>query len=327
MRMRITKDSIGGMVLDDFVTAVAGVYSLQDKKRSIWDVWLHTVHHAASIGEEARKYKPGEKLLVEIADFSMWLFTFVGKIHRPIGSTVEGQGIEESTIGTNMSFSDLVWNKYPGICPVCFGRRINDGIKLTRPCDCFISPVETRDQSQPRPHIEKLREYAGQPDCHKPISVDQWQQMFQYIYEANLRHLSLTDIAFHLLEEVGEVSNAMVRMYTYNVQKLQELQKGDPVWQQISLENEIADVCSWLFTLVNHLQSIVDIAREYQRFVFGTIVLQETKITLSGIIWRRYGSDPQESLYCPHTCKKTICECPIVLVSDKESLALLKTLV
>lgn len=324
--MKIAGDNIGQMPLDEFVRAVAGIYSAQDEKRSIWDIWLHAVHHAASIGEEARKYKPGEKLLWEIADFSMWLFTFVSKINGPFGSTADGQRIEESTIRTEMIFSDLIWNKYPGICPVCFGRRMNHNIemssdKLTKPCDCLLHPVETRSQSQIRTHVSKLRRYAKEQLGNKPMSVDRWQQMFQDIYETNLRHLNLTDIAFHLLEEVGEVSDAMVRMYTYDIEGFQA---GEPSWRQISLENEIADVSSWLFTLVNHLQLIPEIAIVFQKFVFRYTVLKETKITLSGIIWRRYGSDDIGSLYCPHACKKQICSCPILLVRDESSLARLR---
>lgn len=319
--MRITKANIGNIPLDEFVTAVAGIYKTQDEKRLIWDVWLHAVNHAAAIGEEARKYKPGKKLLEDIADFSMWLFTFVGKIRGTFGSVAGRQGIEESTIRIKVTLSDIVWNKYPRVCPVCFGRRINDGeatdIQLIRPCDCLLYPVETRDPKQVKDYINKLRQYAKDHIDDKPKSVNEWQQLFQNIYEANLRHLSLTDIAFHLLEEVGEVSNAMLRMYTYD---REEFAAGEPEWRQKGLENEIADVSSWLFTLVNHLESMPKIAREFQEFLWGETVLRETPITLSSIIWKRYGSDSLDSLYCPHKCKKSVCKCPVWLVRDKKSL-------
>lgn len=285
--MRITKANIGNMPLDEFVTAVAGIYETQDEKRSIWDIWLHTVNHAAAIGEEARKYKPGGKPLEEIADSSMWLLTFVGKIRGTFGSVAGKQRIEESTIRTEVTLSDIIWNKYPMVCPVCFGRRFDDcgamDTQLTKPCDCLLYPVETRGQSQIRDHINKLRQYAKDHIHDKPMSVDGWQQMFRDIYEPNLRHLSLTDIAFHLLEEVGEVSNAVLRMYTYDKGKFQA---GEPEWRQNGLENEIADVSSWLFTLVNHLELVPEIAREFQKFLWGETALRETRMTLSSIIWR-----------------------------------------
>lgn len=329
--MSITRANIANVSLDEFVAAVAGIYKRQDKKRSIWDIWLHTVNHAAAIGEEARKYKPGEKLLQEIADFSMWLFTFVGKIEGTFGLVTGRQGIGESTIRTKMTFSDIIWNKYPRVCPLCFGRRMDQGIsvsdtKLMEPCECLIHPVETRDQEMTleererinRLRIESLQQYAAGHKNDKPSSVDGWQQMFQQIYEPNLRHLSLGDIAFHLLEEVGEVSNAMLRTYTYDKEKFQS---GEPAWRQIALENEIADVSSWLFTLINYLELMPEIARAFQKFIFKDIVFSDRKIMLSGIIWRRYGSDDLDSLYCPHICKKPVCKCPIWLVQNKKSLA------
>ena len=163
--MKITEGNIGRLPLDKFVTVVSGIYSSKDEKRSLWDIWLHTTHHAAAIGEEARKYKPGKKLLEEIADFSMWLFTFVGKIQGTMGEPTSDQRIEESTIRTGKSFSDLIWNKYPEICPVCFGRRVDEGIATTtdefrKPCDCLLHPVETRSQGRIRVHLKKLRIYA-----------------------------------------------------------------------------------------------------------------------------------------------------------------------
>jgi NTP pyrophosphatase (non-canonical NTP hydrolase) len=328
--VNITKANIANVSLDEFVAAVAGIYKRQDKKRSIWDIWLHTVNHAAAIGEEARKYKPGEELLQEIADFSMWLFTFVGKSESTFGSVAGRQRIEESTVRTQMTFSDIIWNKYPGVCPLCFGRRVDQGIsasdtKLMEPCECLIHPIETRYQEMTpeerervdRLRTKRLRQYATEHISDKPSSVDGWQQMFRHIYEPNLRHLRLTDIAFHLLEEVGEVSNAMLRTYTYDKEKFQA---GEPAWRQIALENEIADVSSWLFTLINHLELMPEIARAFQKFVFKDIVIPDKKIMLSGIIWRRYGSDDLDSLYCPHICKKPVCKCPIWLVQDKKSL-------
>ena len=141
--------------------------------------------------------------------------------------------------------------------------------------------------------------------------------MFRTIYQANLRHLNLTSIAFHLLEEVGEVSDAMSRMYTYDERKFK---RREPTWHQISLENEIADVCSWLFALVNHLELMPEIVREFHKFVFKSDVRQK-KITLAGIIWGRYGSNELESLYCPH-CKSTgECQCPVLLVLDEETVS------
>lgn len=334
--MAITKESIANVSLDDFISTVRGIYDTQDAKRSSWDIWLHANNHAAAIGEEARKYEPGEKLLQEIADFSMWLFTLVGKIIATYGAPINSHGIEETTIRIDNEFSDLVWNKYPRMCPVCFWRRTKEGMKISskdfnRPCDCLLYPVESRDQSEDEKrdhikklHIKKLHKYAKEHYSDKPPSVDLWQGMFYDIYRSNLRHLRLQDIAFHLLEEVGEVSNAMSRMYTYGKDKFKP---GEPSWHRIYLENEIADVASWLFTLVNSLELIPRIASTFQKYVFGSTVMRDDQITLSGIIWGRYGANVLNKLYCPHCKSSPICECPIILVSTDELLTQAKNYV
>ena len=318
--MKITRDNVGNLPLDEFLTAVADIYSEQDENRSIYDIWLHATHHAAAIGEEVRKFKPGEELFREIADFAMWLFTFVGKINVPLGSASNPHGIEESTIRIHdkIKFSDIIWNKYPELCPVCFWRRFKKTGSIENvpadPCDCLLYPVETRDKQEEKLQLEKLREYSG--TRKKRETVDDWQKMFKDIYEANLRHIDLEDIAFHLLEEVGEVSNAVVRSYTYAGE---ELKGGEPYWRRRLLESEIADVASWMFTLVNHLELVPEIAREFQKFVFGETVLQDKPLTLSGIIWKRYAW-PRDSWYCPHTCQSPKCKCPIILVNNEDIL-------
>ena len=151
--------TIGRMQLDTFVEAIPGIYQEKDVKRSIWDVWMHANHHASAIGEEVRKGISGGKLLTEIADFSMWLFTTVNKLRGEIGVSKEGEESEqESLIRIGHGFSDLLWNKYPGLCPVCYWRRTEgDRTKeadsgFRNPCDCLLHDVETRSQDRKRQH-------------------------------------------------------------------------------------------------------------------------------------------------------------------------------
>jgi len=145
--------------------------------------------------------------------------------------------------------------------------------------------------------------------------------MFEEIFRANLRHLNLTSIAFHLLEEVGEVSDAIVRMYTYTEPTFNY---GEPTWRRKNLENEIADVCSWLFTLVNHLQVIPDIVKEYEMFLYQREVSTKEQIKLSSIFWGRYGDDRLERLHCPHCKQPGACQCEIVLVPYDRDLTTLQ---
>lgn len=318
----INSDTVGALDLDDFVSMIPQIYAKKDEIRSIWDVWLHANHHASAIGEEVRKNQLGGALLNEIADFSMWLFTIAGKLKQPLGVKRDiDKRDEEPLIRISKGFSDLLWSKYPNICPVCYWRRTRGdrGKESTeefrRKCDCLQFDVEFRKQDEKQQHVETLRAYAGENQAEKPTTVDNWQAMFGTVYEANLRHIDLTDIAFHLLEEMGEVSDAMVRMYSYVEERpftYEELR-----WRQIWLEEEIADVSSWLFALVKKLDLIRVTADEYDKWHFTEAIPPRTPIQLSQIIWKRYGSDDLEAFFC-QKCKKIECECKIHLVGKDD---------
>ena len=115
--VKFSVETVGKLALDDFVGEIPRVYDKYDQKRSIWDVWLHANHHASGIGEEVRKNKPGAKLFVEIADFAMWLFTFLGKLEGTMGEAKAGdQREEEKLIRVTMGYSDMLWLKYPDMC-------------------------------------------------------------------------------------------------------------------------------------------------------------------------------------------------------------------
>ena len=312
--VNLDAEAVGRLALDDFVGEIPGIYDRYDQERSIWDVWLHANHHASAIGEEVRKNKPGGRLLVEIADFAMWLFTFLGKLQGMMGEEKAGdQREEESLIRVTMDYSDMLWLKYPGMCPVCYWRRTDGGERenekrenFRNGCDCLLFNIESRDQSEKKRHATALRAYANEITDGKPETVDDWQEMFGRIYQANLQHIDLSDIAFHLLEEVGEVSDAIVRIYTYSESR--PLTSEEPRWRQTWLEEEIADVSSWLFALVEKLDLIRETADEYDKWRFGEAFVARTHIQLSRIIWRRYGSDDLRRFYCPH-CREIECNC------------------
>lgn len=308
--------TVGSIPLDEFVQIISGIYAEPDKKRSIWDVWLHANHHASAIGEEVRKNKPGGELLREIADFSMWLFTFLGKVAGDYGEDQIGNaGPQESLIRVGLSYSDILWMKYPGMCPVCYWRRSDGGNRdreasesFRNNCDCLLNDVEGRRQDQKRAHVEALRGFAEDTIASKPSSVDDFQASFASIFAPNLRHLDLNDIAFHLLEEMGEVSDAMSRTYTYSG----KVEPGEPSWRQVWLEEEIADVTSWLFALVEKLDLIRETADEYDIWRFGEHTATRESFRLSQIIWKRYGSDDVKDFYCPTCRSQPRCSCPIV---------------
>jgi NTP pyrophosphatase (non-canonical NTP hydrolase) len=313
MLMDSSREDIGQTPLDEYVTVVANIYSTHDGKRSIWDIWCHTLHHAAGIAEQIRRRGPTEKLHTEIADFSLWLFTAILKLTGKFGQS-EGrtETAQESLIRIQSSCSDLIWRKYPKLCPKCFaGETVSpEGWGLVNLCECAAQRTEKENDEVRRKRIMAVQRYSDGVRDTKPSSVDQWQEMFGGIFAKNLATLSLSDIALHLMEELGETSDAMVRMYTY---KEKTFRLGEPNWRMTNLEGQLADVFSWLFVLTEKLNVLHGEGHQHDKQQLSTIPKRTDSNRLSSIIWQRYGSNDLGSFYCPF-CKDITCHCQIILV-------------
>ncbi len=302
--MHYSRALAGRMQLDDYARVVPRIYGTHDQNRSIWDVWCHTLHHGAAIVERIRKKAPPEKLLTEIADFALWLFTVVHKLSgRPGKSKTPAEGAAETLIRISGSCSDLVWHRYPGVCHICYARRGKSGRKaqtragILDPCDCLVHSPDRRDKKTKRTHSSDLYRFAESTRMRKPKTINDWQVMFAGVFSANIEHLSSVEIGLHLMEELGEASDAMVRMYSYTKN---DFRAGEPNWRQLRLESQIADVFSWLYGLVVKLSAQAE---------FNSV----EPVTLSQVIWRRYGSDRLQSFRCP-ACDNSVCSCPLVFV-------------
>jgi NTP pyrophosphatase (non-canonical NTP hydrolase) len=327
--MGATSNIIGEMQLDGLVEAVHGIYSSKDAKRSLWDVWMHTSHHASAIGEEVRKGSAA-KLLSDIADCAMWLFTMVQKLQGPVGSPKPpNDSPQESLIRVASSYSEMLWSRYPGICPLCYWRRTGgDRAEENRPgfknpCDCLCHDTPERDTSQRQLHVATLRAFSQNAAASKPTSVDKWQEMFSTIFAANLRRLELSDIAFHLLEEMGEASDALIRMYTY---KDTNFVVGEPRRRQIQLEDQLSDVSSWIFALAAKLDLLRRSEAERTDCLKGGEKSNVERLLLSQIIWSRYRCDEPGKFAC-WSCRMPNCVCKVVLVPPDRSVDELRGLI
>ena len=327
------------VTLDDYIDDIRIVWNRLDAERSVYDTWLHTVNHAASCGEAVRRghYR---KLLDELADTVMWFLTFVGKLqHPPKERCIRIE--EERLFYTPASLTDLVWRKYPYICPVCFFRlyqTVEEDELLGRKCDCLLHPreVETRNEllsldeeeklgekerQSRRDRVEALNSYAIWNKSSQVSQVGNLQNMFEQIYQPNIESSSLESIAFHLLEEIGEVSDTLIRIYTY---KNSSLSHSEEYPQRISnLESELADVVSWIFALclkVKYRWEAYDelVTALFQRALAPRAPTISPGMNFWNILLRRYGCPDGKSLWCP-ICRNTICECKVVFATDPES--------
>ena len=303
--------------LDDLIHDIRIVWAKKDAQRTIYDTLLHTVNHASKLGEQVRRgeYKG---VLDELGDTVMWFLTLVGKLQQPVEHRSKTNP-EALLFYTPLALTDIVWNKYPYVCPACFlrlSKENKEGEAWQRKCDCLLSIkiVEERTEEEKAETEKALREFTEEHKDDKVESLADLEKMFASLYAANYENLPLESIAFHLLEEVGEVSDALIRLYSYNISKT-----PDPAQiynsRQAHLESEIADVVSWIFAVsikVKLLFQVYDkLPREVGLGPFETASTpRATRINLENILWSRYGDRNTELLYCP-SCFQAQCKCKL----------------
>ncbi len=341
--MQITsREAAGSASLNEYASRVAGIWGSKDESRSLHDIWLHVIRHASGIAEEVRRDRP-VAILEQLSRFVLWVLTFVGRADAPIGCPSQGERApEESLFRVRFRLSDIVWNKYPWCCPVCFPLVQLEYARLK--CTCISTPQESIEEryqadtttgllakkEEKRERISRLRQYARKHVRRRPKTIDAFQRMFQDVYRANVEQATLPSIAFHLLEEVGEVGDALLNLYTFHKMKVSEISTEELGWRMTELEDEIADVFSWVFALVIKLDGDrVNVRSFLTKFrPLPKLELLERPIHLSEIIWWTYGSPEHEKLWCKH-CRETggdPCKCPITFLTKPEDIATIAAL-
>lgn len=316
-------------------------------KRSVLDVWLHVVAHVARLAESVRR-EMSARIIADLAATVFWLFSFVSKCQNSLVP-------DDRVFRIALPPSSLIWNKYPGTCPACFDFWITEQIlnlgavppsELTavfqreraavlfqlesaaasntvpRPCTCLSRIAITEQRHE---HYRVLEDdlhdlrlhYARQSVVRQRglTSVPDIEAMFSKLFENSYVLLSLEAVAFHLLEEVGEVTEALKACYTY--------ERTQAPWSEqaarrrvLKLEEEIADVFSWAFAVVlkikkSRFEEVEKYLNEFPDRVISGFEFTK-RITLADIVWTKYGitADKQVSdrLLCPG-CHKRPCGC------------------
>jgi len=314
--------------LDEWVEIVQSVWGEQDKNRSLYDIWLHAFRHASNVGEQVRQNRPLH-ILEELTHFVLWLLTFAGRAHDRLGEPKPGErSPEESLFRVRYQYADLVWRKYPNRCPACFDQARADEIG---PLACVCTLKSTRqiedrntltDEEAKKAKALAIRAVAEQHKERKPSSLRAFQAMFKEIYGHNIEREPLPSIAFHLLEEVGEVADALIRIYSHHDCDLNAITRDLIDWRLTQLEDEIADITSWVFGLVVKLDQTYDDFREYLGKLYegdeGAASALVRPFSLGRVLWTSYGSRDMRAVWCKH-CRSTVCTCPITYLTDRAS--------
>jgi len=316
--------------IEDYAEALGSIWP-QDQDRPIWLSWLHVLSHATVACEEVRKNR-WHRVAKELAEVVVWWLTFTRRVTRPPRRTGEADRLVPY-IGS--SASDIVWYKFPRVCPVCLGRwlaehcdpasdpgalisakirEINAFFKENPYCTCLAAKKDVEERPQAfKSFIKKcVRTYARKVrQKSKPGSLKGMAEMINTIFANCIEVLSVEEIAFHLLEEVGEVSKSLASLYMLDTRELiPDLikERRDKV---IDFAEELADVFSWAVSLLAKIYRFLECAAEFAaeyKTVEGTPELVRGNLdrtrNIVDLIWTIYGKGAV--LVCEQ-CKELPC--------------------
>lgn len=323
--------------IDNFAEEVVDIWR-QDQERPVLYQWLGVVAHSSVVAEEVRKAR-WDQVIHEIAEVFVWWLSFVSKLARVP---------EESARGEDLVFyfattpSEIVWFKFPNTCPVCYAFELSslcdpdsallngpeiESFEVTKaqrdeaygraagmPCRCLSRKraVEGRTAAFKEFSKRELLKVAREQAAQRPSSLAALEASLERIFRPSIEVLSVEEIAFHLLEEVGEVSEALAELHLQpsSPEAFEEERKR----RLRSLGEELADVLSWLITLRAKTHDILDRASEFARMTvvdsyFKEVVAEVLRpaSNLADLVWHTYARGDRKDLRC-EVCDKRPCD-------------------
>jgi diguanylate cyclase (GGDEF)-like protein len=162
-----------------------------------------------------------------------------------------------------LDLQNMLWSKYPGVCAYC----------RQKVCNCQLKHDDL--------DIAALFKTSSETRSQMPKTLNEWLRMFNNIYGPRNCQMQPAQLLTKVLEELGELCEA-VRIAPY---------------QPMNLMNEMADVLSWFFGIVNYLNSTL---------------FKTNQIDLGQSCWQTY-------LNRCSTCKRKPCACSESYVSRRVS--------
>ena len=191
--------------LDDWYKALNYVYADRNFYRDELSIFAHLTEVIGGLSLlSSDKRKPGKAPEDFMPKAFAWWLALCGKL-----------GV--------VSVSDLLWLKFPGVCPYCQQESDHDS-----------GYCQSKKLENPTPPWSQLREIGKKRK--RPTSLGAWQRMFRQIYKPGPKADFETGFA-RLTEELGELAEA-IRVF--------------PAAPGYFL-SEAADVFAWLMNVQNNL--------------------------------------------------------------------------
>lgn len=164
--------------LDDLYYMVARIYSEQNAQRPASVTFSHFVEVCGMLTVYDRE-KKREQFTIEdaICKALGWFFPLLAKFRVK-------------------SIEDLLFRKYPGVCPYCRQKPHVESI-----CKNIRGTQQTVNH-------EELRRFYKKNKSKRPVSLDEWMSLFQDIYPRQ-KSDQVGRNTLGLLEEIGELAEAI----------------------------------------------------------------------------------------------------------------------
>ena len=223
--------------IDRFVLKFRDVYGHIDSSRTEEALWLQAVEEGSSIAEAVREVRY-EEALSHIADLFAWICGFVGKCNN----------VSNGAFHLDDPLSTILWLKYPDKCPRC----------NSNPCRCLTlwKDLLYKEKTQKERAYKSIEERARRRLGSRVRDLDEIELMFEELFGSNIMVMDIKEIAFHLLEEIGEVSEQIRELRA--LETLPSLGKDRIVPIKRELRRELADVFSWMVTLLIKVNYLAD---------------------------------------------------------------------
>ncbi len=283
------------------------------------------MQHATAACEGVRK-NDWNGVIREITKTIVWWLAFIEKLNELSESPED----EEIVFALPFKPSMIVWQKYPGVCPVEFGlvaAQKDAGEKFEwskRPgeeCRCLArkEEVERRSTKEKKKAKALLKAFAQEQVVNQPQEVVELENMLRRIFAGPIYTLNVEEICLHFLEEVGEVSEALAEATTTQAIAGDQVKRRKLAFERrgkiLGIADELADVFSWAVSFLAKVQQQLLSFEEWFESRADPKELKAVRKAMAGakeinvvdVMWQQYGLGFRE-LRCSD-CGKRPCEC------------------
>ncbi len=296
-KSQLTIESYLNSTLEQWAYNLNQIYGVRNNSRTLSEMWLRAVSDGSKVGEAVRKSDAFEAMVYLTHTFGWVITTTTKLLNTELGKMPALQNYDGTR---HSSLTDVILSKYPNICPYCG--------KMPCGCSSIRRTVERESKAQRRARLNQISAQAKIAGT-LPRTIPKLYSMFEDIYGQIHYGTSLESIAFHLLEEIGEVAWCITNLEDG------DSNHSDSVSLGIQLSEEIADVVGWGFAVMSKLSTLAQDANRFvQAFNGKHYTDNESSLSwnaehiLPKYLWREFYNDSTSSFLCNH-CKSSQCVC------------------